>query len=86
MNELEQIRDELVRVANVAKEFSVNQQEIAAANNISYDYLLQIRKSGKPSRNTVENRSLLQSIINSYRKEIRRKRETLNSINVDIDN
>ncbi len=83
MNELEKLRDELTRVVSVANEFSVNHTEVALENGISYDYARQIRNGDKPSKNNVENRTLLQSLIDTYRKEIRKKQEKLNSIDVN---
>ena len=83
MNELEKLRDELTRIVSVANEFSVNHTEVALENGISYDYARQIRNGDKPSKNNVENRTLLQSLIDTYRKEIRKKQEKLNSIDVN---
>lgn len=82
-NELELLQDELQKVVGVAVEFNVNHTEVANEVGISYDYARQIRNGEKPKQNNEENRKTLQSLIDIYRKEIRRKQDKLNSINVD---
>lgn len=84
-NELELLRDELSKVVGVANEFNVSHTKTAEYVGIGYDYGRMIRNGDRPNRDTKENRTLIQNLINAYRKQIRKKQEILASINVEIE-
>lgn len=69
--DLEAKRDELVKVANVCPKGS--HTEVAKKVGISIPYLNQIRAGSNATVQCDENMKLLQSIINEYRKIIRRE-------------
>ena len=82
INELDLLKEELSKVSSLANDFNISHTYVAKENNISYDYLRLMRKGYRPSVNSKKNRALIRSIIESYRKQIRKKQEKLNSINV----
>lgn len=71
MINIEALRDELVLVANVAKEH----KEVAEATNNSISFVAQIRNGKNVKANTEKNQQLLQGLIDAYRRVVRRKNE-----------
>ena len=67
------LREELVAVANQVK----HHKEVAKEKNISTSYLLQIRNGENAMSDTIENRELIQSLIDLYRRIGREQLEEL---------
>lgn len=75
---------ELKVVADVAAKFKINHTHIAQENGISYTYAKEIRKGKQPSVDDAKNRELVEGLTASYRKAIRKKKDELNAIDVDL--
>lgn len=77
-NKLEDIRSELIKVANVSPYGS--HRKVAKKVGISVDYLNQIRVARNATTDNAKNRKLLSDILLEYKKIIKAKREELNAI------
>ena len=78
MNKTEELRHELVKLADYASSFSVSHTEVATLCNISYAYLGQIRRGENATSH--HSNELLQSIIDMYRRKVNEKLKQLEKI------
>jgi len=78
---IEELTHELQEVSTYATKFKVNHDLVAGLSGVSRIYVNKIKDGSRILADKDKNKELLQTIINNYRKELRKKQRELEIIN-----